>query len=83
MRLNGLNNRCERATSGEAKDDLNQPKTKTCKECGNTYPVDYKRWRWKDYGYIIKPLPRCKLCHRKYEAQKQRECRARKHQQNN
>lgn len=59
---------------------LNKPKTKTCKDCGNTYPVDYEHWRWKDYGHVIRPLARCKLCHRKYEAQKQRECRARKHQ---
>ena len=51
--------------------------TKTCKECGETYPLDYKHWRWKDYGYAIKPISRCKFCQRKYEARKQRECRER------
>ena len=52
--------------------------TKTCKTCGETFPVDYKYWRWKDNGKEVKPLPNCKKCTRIYEAQKQRERREQK-----
>ena len=75
-----VNNQHKQAASGEVKDTASQPKMKTCKDCGNTYPVDYEHWRWKDYGYVMRPLARCKPCHRKYEAQKHRESRARKRQ---